>query len=56
MVQVIKRILGHERGTVRGRVIGMYIVLIGANIGLWVLAAATFRHYPVLLGTCFLGL
>jgi high-affinity nickel-transport protein len=55
MVQVIKRILGHERGTVRGRVIGMYIVLIGANIGLWVLAAATFRHYPVLLGTCFLA-
>jgi high-affinity nickel-transport protein len=30
-------------------------VLAVANIGLWVLALATFHHYPVLLGTCFLA-
>jgi high-affinity nickel-transport protein len=33
----------------------MYAFLAFANIGLWCVALATFRHYPVLLGTCFLA-
>ena len=33
----------------------MYLLLGAANVGLWVLALATFRHYPVLLGTSFLA-
>jgi high-affinity nickel-transport protein len=33
----------------------MYVFLAAVNIGLWGLALLTFRHYPVLLGTCFLA-
>jgi len=55
MSVVIRRVLGDENRDLRGRVIGMYVVLTAANIGLWVLALLTFRHYPVLIGTCFLA-
>jgi high-affinity nickel-transport protein len=55
MFEVIKRLSGSERRSLRGRIGGMYVFLAALNIGLWVLAAASFRHYPVLLGTCFLA-
>jgi high-affinity nickel-transport protein len=55
MAEVIKRAVGDVNRELRGRVIGMYVFLGAANIGLWVLALLTFRHYPVLLGTCFLA-
>jgi len=45
---------GELRGT-RDRVIGLYAFLATANLALWALAIATFHHYPVLLGTCFLA-
>jgi nickel/cobalt transporter (NiCoT) family protein len=52
---VIKRIFGDENRHLRGRILGMYGLLAVANVGLWVVALATFRHYPVLLGTSFLA-
>jgi high-affinity nickel-transport protein len=55
MPEVIKRVFGDVNRGLRGRVIGTYVFLAAANIGLWVLALLTFRHYPVLLGTCFLA-
>jgi high-affinity nickel-transport protein len=55
MFEVVKRLSGSESRTVRGRIIGLYAFLAAMNIGLWVFAAASFRHYPVLLGTCFLA-
>jgi high-affinity nickel-transport protein len=55
MVEVLKRLFGDQSGGIRGRVLGIYAFLAAVNIGLWVLALATFRHYPVLLGTCFLA-
>ena len=55
MVDVLTRIFGDQGRSLRGRIVGMYVFLTGLNIGLWVLAAATFRDYPVLLGTCFLA-
>jgi high-affinity nickel-transport protein len=39
----------------RRRVIGIYLFLVAANVGLWGLAVVIFHHYPVLLGTCFLA-
>jgi high-affinity nickel-transport protein len=48
MPEVMKR-------SFRRKAIAMYVVLAAVNIGLWVLALGIFRHYPVLLGTCFLA-
>jgi high-affinity nickel-transport protein len=39
----------------RGKIACMYVFLAAANILLWALAIAVFRHYPVLLGTAFLA-
>ncbi len=55
MVKLLKQLTGGEHPDVRGRVIGMYAFLAAANIALWAIALITFRHYPVLLGTCFLA-
>jgi high-affinity nickel-transport protein len=42
------------RGTRRALVV-LYSVLISANIGAWLWAAAAFRHYPVLFGAALLA-
>jgi high-affinity nickel-transport protein len=55
MVEFIRRMVGDRNGKVRRRALGMYVFLAAVNIGLWGLALLTFRHYPVLLGTCFLA-
>jgi high-affinity nickel-transport protein len=39
----------------RYRIAGIYAVLIAANVAAWVGTLATFRHYPVLLGTAMLA-
>lgn len=55
MFGAIERIVGEGNGGLRRKVIGIYVLLAIANIGLWCIAAVTFRHYPVLLGTAFLA-
>ncbi len=40
---------------VRGRVIAMYALLIGVNVGAWLWALVAFHGYPVLLGTALLA-
>lgn len=40
---------------VRGRIAGIYGVLVVFNIAAWVWAAFAFRHFPVLLGTALLA-
>ena len=55
MADFIKRLSGYENRAVRGRIGLVYVLLAVLNVGLWVLSMATFRHYPVLLGTCFLA-
>jgi nickel/cobalt transporter (NiCoT) family protein len=42
-------------GKLRQRLIGVYAVLIGANLGAWAWALLAFRGYPVLLGTALLA-
>lgn len=40
---------------VRGRVIGIYVLLIAANIAAWLWALVAFHDYPILLGTAALA-
>jgi high-affinity nickel-transport protein len=39
----------------RGRLVGLYTMLIVANVGVWVWALYAFRHQPVMLGTAMLA-
>jgi high-affinity nickel-transport protein len=39
----------------RGRIIGIYALLIGANLGAWIWAFIAFAHQPVLIGTAVLA-
>ena len=39
----------------RGRIIGVYGVLLAFNLGAWFWASLAFHHYPVLLGTSLLA-
>jgi high-affinity nickel-transport protein len=41
--------------SVKGRVVVMYAILIGVNVGSWLWALLAFHHYPVLLGTALLA-
>jgi high-affinity nickel-transport protein len=40
---------------VRGKVIGIYGILLAFNVGAWVWAVLASRHYPLLLGTALLA-
>jgi high-affinity nickel-transport protein len=39
----------------RARIIGIYVLLVGANIAAWLWALSAFRNYPILLGTATLA-
>ena len=43
------------QGGVRGRIAGLYALLLLANLGAWAWAFIAFRHYPLLLGTALLA-
>src|SRR6202453_1250048 len=49
------RLLSDTRESLRGRVIGVYVVLILANVAAWLWAVVAFHDYPVLLGTAALA-
>jgi high-affinity nickel-transport protein len=55
MLRQMQQAAGGAGIGVRGRIAGMYVFLAAANIALWGAALVMFRHYPVLLGTCFLA-
>jgi nickel/cobalt transporter (NiCoT) family protein len=42
-------------GNVRGRIIGIYCILLVFNAAAWLWAIAAFRHFPLLIGTAFLA-
>jgi nickel/cobalt transporter (NiCoT) family protein len=48
-------LLNDVDGDVRGKVIGIYTVLLAINAAAWLWAILAFRNYPVLLGTAFLA-
>ena len=45
----------HSPLNLRSRIIAMYAVLFGVNIGAWIWALVSFHNYPVLLGTAMLA-
>jgi nickel/cobalt transporter (NiCoT) family protein len=47
--------LNDDADGVRGKVIGIYVLLLAFNLGAWLWAALAFYHYPVLLGTALLA-
>jgi nickel/cobalt transporter (NiCoT) family protein len=50
-----KTLLNDDADGVRGKVIGVYILLLAFNLGAWLWATLAFYHYPVLLGTALLA-
>jgi high-affinity nickel-transport protein len=55
MRSFLQTLLDDEDPYTRGRVLGMYGVLLVFNLGAWAWALAVFRGFPVLLGTAFLA-
>lgn len=55
MPSVLQQCSNVAAGNLRGRVVGIYILLIAANLVVWAWALITFRQFPLLLGTAFLA-
>jgi nickel/cobalt transporter (NiCoT) family protein len=55
VLTLIQRIFVDRDQGMRGRLAGLYTLLIVANVGVWVWALYTFRHMPVMLGTALLA-
>ena len=55
MSKVLSSLFNDEGGNLRGKVVGLYALLVGANIAAWLWALAAFRDFPVLLGTAMLA-
>ncbi len=51
----LSSLFSDENVNVRAKVIGLYTLLVAANIAAWVWALAAFHDYPVLLGTAALA-
>nr|WP_321983545.1 HoxN/HupN/NixA family nickel/cobalt transporter [uncultured Lichenicoccus sp.] len=55
MFAMLRRVFRDEGADVRGKVIGIYALLIAFNLVSWIYALAVFRDHPVLLGTALLA-
>jgi nickel/cobalt transporter (NiCoT) family protein len=55
MSDVLSSLFNDEAGNLRAKVTGIYVLLIGANIGAWLWALSAFRDYPILIGTAMLA-
>jgi nickel/cobalt transporter (NiCoT) family protein len=55
MGKVLSSLFSDEGVNLRTRVIGIYVLLIAANVAAWVWALTAFRGYPILLGTAMLA-
>jgi high-affinity nickel-transport protein len=55
MLNVLSDLFSDEGVSLRSRVIGTYVLLIGANIAAWFWALSAFHDYPILLGTAMLA-
>src|SRR5438270_6985914 len=52
---VFRALFDDHAANLTPKIIGIYVVLIVANVAAWAWALAAFRHYPVLLGTALLA-
>lgn len=55
MRNFLTRIFDDRSADLRGRLIGLYTLLIGANLAVWAWALITFLDHPILLGTGLLA-
>lgn len=53
--RALRSLFDDAASNVRGKVIGIYGLLLLFNLGAWAWAIAAFRHYPLLLGTALLA-
>lgn len=51
----MRSVFNDTPGNVRGRVIGIYGILLAFNVVAWLWAVVAFRYFPLLLGTAFLA-
>jgi high-affinity nickel-transport protein len=55
MLALIRQIFNERAGSLRAPLIGIYSLLIAANLAVWAWALVEFRDQPVLLGTALLA-
>ena len=55
MTSLLLKVFSDNRAGLRGRLLGLYGILIAANVLAWIWALAAFRDHPVLLGTALLA-
>jgi high-affinity nickel-transport protein len=55
MLTLIRSIFDDRAGNLRGRLIGIYSLLLAANLGVWAWAFVVFRDQPLYLGTALLA-
>jgi nickel/cobalt transporter (NiCoT) family protein len=55
MSSILSGLFNDEGGNLRAKAIGLYVLLIGANIAAWLWALSAFRNYPILIGTAMLA-
>jgi len=53
MSNFLRRIFSDGSAELRNKVIGIYVVLIVANVGIWAWALVAFQNHPLLLGAAF---
>ena len=51
----LPNLFSDEAVGLRSRVVGIYVLLIGANVAAWLWALSAFRNYPILLGAAMLA-
>jgi high-affinity nickel-transport protein len=52
---LFSHLFGDQRQNIGARIVGVYVLLIAANIGAWIWAVVAFHDFPVLLGTAALA-
>ncbi len=55
MLSLLRTLFNDEPGSTKGKIIAIYVLLVGFNLGAWLWALAAFHRFPVLLGTAFLA-
>ena len=55
MLALLNRTFDDRAGSLRGKLIGIYSLLITANLAVWIWAFLLFREQPLFLGTALLA-
>ena len=55
MSNLLRTLFNDEPGSVKAKIVAIYAILLGFNLGAWFWALVAFHRYPVLLGTGFLA-